>query len=844
MSKNRMSTLRLGGLITEPNEYGVYPPGACKVANNVLFRSIGNVDTATDVGVGYAVDASGQDIYHQQALRDGSQLWFCCDQVSGATSIVSGTQLLYPLEPLTSLNELFNRTWMRTIVMRDRIFVNGVTGVYCIDSTAPTSTTRVRRCGLPQPTVYSFSSDVGTVIPGNTVVGYRAVLRRKLGDYEIVSPPSSKVRFTNYLDRRPIVFATSHWVADVETGVEYTLDLYRSQGLNVGTAGVILDRELLQVIPPDPYSRVLQVPALQSTAISTPDGTNRSYYISEYQQMEAPYYESVGQGLYTDDSNEGPLSINFAPPGCKVMGSWNDQAFYGNVQDPPELTFQVPGGLGDDSSASAPDGWGAQGVGSVSVSGTFTSGSPTMTVSSTDAAKLAVGQRVTCPTAYPAGWRRLVGISGTTITLSANSTATTTASAWVHDILSINGVEYAVSSPGYILLLTGVGNIGGTIDFFSSRPADELNDFRPIDITLRAYDGKSFTIKATRGYNYSPPLPEWDETAMTVGPTQRPNILKWSKPDEPEAVPLGNSTSVGSGEILGFESTKDSAFVFCSDGIYQLVGYSNNFQLVLVAKDYVVSSPKATCSMLDRCFAISNRGLIEVTAQGVSELSNGIFDPQSLGAGFSVAGPAYQESDRLQLHADPTHRELVLLLKGSDSTQPSQLIVYNLLTKAFSTVQLSNPRVTSLGYNPQSGTPGELGHLWVASRDSISALPKVAPWSNGAPLQPTVLLQPFYGQADSEAFTSKKWCSVEWLFERPTVHPVVQGFYENLDQVECQGTMKPSNDMSKIRLGVPRSLARRRSIGPGFSIPDPAEAYTLKGCSVTYSPVNLKGDKT
>lgn len=835
---SRISSLRITGLITEPNEYGTYAPGACKVAHNVLFRDVGIVDTATDVGTGYALGVLSRDVILAQPLTNGSMLWLCQDVISGATTIIAGQTNIPPGSPLTTLNGKFDPVWVKSMVMRDRIFLNGTNGVYCIDSTEPDSTAKVRRCGLAQPHILGASQVITTTggIVAGTNVGYRAVTRKKIGNYEIVSPPS--YIFRKYYNQN---FYTQLTVVanalSPDDNSSYLLDIYRSAGLPLGTT-LPVDWHLTV---PNPYNRVFQKDGRARTSGTGVVAGQYYHQLTDYQGMTAPYYQSVGTGLYTDDSNEGALAINFAPPACKVMGSWNDQAFYGNITDTPQISFQIPGGIGTDNGSADAD-WYKRGIGWTQMSITRTGGSPDITVTSNEALRFSPGQLIWGP-GWPAGGVRVLSVNGTTITMDQPATTSGTGDTEISDMMMINGQEAPLITHSSISLICGILNHGAVLEVYASPGnLDEYTDFRPVDVTIRAYDGKSFTIKVTNGSKYSPPLPEWDEPAVIVSPETRPNVLKWSKPDEPEAVPLGNSTSVGSGEILAFESTKDSAFVFCSDGIYQLIGYSDNFQLILVAKDYIISSPRATCSMLDRVFAITNRGLIEVTSQGITELSSGIFDPASLGSQYSVAGPGYQETSRLQLHADPTHLELILLLKGADSTQTSQLIVYNVYTKTFSTVELANSRITALGYNPTTGTPGEPGQVWVASRDG-TPFPKVAPWQGGPPLDPTILLQPFYGRSETETFTSKKWTSVEWLWERPIQHPMVVGYYDTLDTPDASGVMRATNDLSKIRLGVPRRVARRTSISPGIHIPDAQEVYRLKGVSVQYHPISIKGDE-
>ena len=94
----------------------------------------------------------------------------------------------------------------------------------------------------------------------------------------------------------------------------------------------------------------------------------------------------------------------------------------------------------------------------------------------------------------------------------------------------------------------------------------------------------AFTVRATHGAEFSPPLPVYGASATTASTSKSdvlPNGLSWSSPDEPEHVPPKFSALVGARKkaILGMATTRDSLFLLKEDGVYRVTGTNGDFRV-------------------------------------------------------------------------------------------------------------------------------------------------------------------------------------------------------------------------------------------------------------------------
>jgi len=173
-----------------------------------------------------------------------------------------------------------------------------------------------------------------------------------------------------------------------------------------------------------------------------------------------------------------------------------------------------------------------------------------------------------------------------------------------------------------------------------------------------------FTIRASNGANYQPPLPTLAQTAESVTRPRRKNGMAWTEKGQPEAVTQYGVTS--NGTVYGAVATSQGMAIFTSEGIYFLTGtggsssagfdWANN----RVDSQTMLRGPKACCRLGDMVYAATNNGLVSIDGGGaVKEIST-----SALGlVGVSLA---FNQNDRTELVADEQTGDVYCCFDGTN----------------------------------------------------------------------------------------------------------------------------------------------------------------------------------
>jgi hypothetical protein len=116
-------------------------------------------------------------------------------------------------------------------------------------------------------------------------------------------------------------------------------------------------------------------------------------------------------------------------------------------------------------------------------------------------------------------------------------------------------------------------------------------------------------------------------SALTTADTRARGRLYWSKPQEPEAVPVLQFTDVGdkNKDILALVPLERVLLVFKEDGVYSVSGSAPSSWLVQdVDRSLRLVAPQAVCVLGGVCYAWTNRGMMAVTESGAQMLSGPI----------------------------------------------------------------------------------------------------------------------------------------------------------------------------------------------------------------------------
>lgn len=134
--------------------------------------------------------------------------------------------------------------------------------------------------------------------------------------------------------------------------------------------------------------------------------------------------------------------------------------------------------------------------------------------------------------------------------------------------------------------------------------------------------GAQFFLTSNVGSQFNPTLPS---TGTTVGSTNEvsPNRIFFSKPQQPEAVPLANYIDVGpkDREIKRIIALRDSLFIFKEDGIYRLSGDVAPFTIAPFDFSTQVLAADTAVVLNNQIYAMSTQGVCTVTDTGVSIIS-------------------------------------------------------------------------------------------------------------------------------------------------------------------------------------------------------------------------------
>lgn len=214
-----------------------------------------------------------------------------------------------------------------------------------------------------------------------------------------------------------------------------------------------------------------------------------------------------------------------------------------------------------------------------------------------------------------------------------------------------------------------------------------LNDL-PGQILLeeRGIGGSAFSIRASRPASWTPTGIPTSTDAETSTNDNFPNGLSWSKPFQPESVPLVNQVQVGtkSAAILRIIPLKDSLIILKEDGIYRLTGYYPNFDIELLDSSARIIGSETPAILNNQIYCLTDQG-VTVISDSVKIISRPIENEiiklitESLALVKSIAFGVSYEAER---------RYYLLLPTTATDTTPNQMFVYNVFTQAWTRTTL------------------------------------------------------------------------------------------------------------------------------------------------------------
>lgn len=792
------SIVRPLGLVTQPNRMGGFAPGALSFANGAAMRSPGLLTKLPSwaaysaAGSIWAVNPSTPHLLLPLDSKtmclgvSGGGVW---DQrfVDAAASFgnqLNGTTPYFPWTFDSAGSVFATRN-------RDRILLNSNKGILINDDIAPASNGAAlpRMAGLaplPLSATESTSGTVSALLAGQ-VCALTIVWRRKFSDnYEIVSPPSPPVAVGALVASNVAVL--SQWDAT-------------SLGVNRPIAGDVIEiyRTRSQAVSVSLGNVFYLTASITLTAAQIAAKT------AGYTDTTPDDRVSSGRELYSNPGQTTPLSFKLAPPLAKALATFKGYTFYGYRTDAAKIDLTVLGGISATLPAGTPSAR-LNGIGLRVLTGTFVSGSPTVTaISAADIVGIAVGQ-VLLPGPF-AGGLTITAVGATTITMSGNANANTTVAFTTVDALLFpegtisvidwsalsNQLPYAVDYSVFASATEPPVATPGTPYGITYSP-------RQFAIARTRAGGGTFTIKASNPQNYQPKLPATTDTALTVSPTVVKNGLAWSEQGQPEAVPPVNTLTVGSGEIYAMHPTRDALWIFASDGLWRLSGTGGaagtaagfDWRVDPVDSTLSLSAPHAACVLRDTVYAYTSRGLVAISDSGIQELSSGVINDL-------LPGPPFSATASIQVAAHEGEDEIwVLAVSGGVTT----IFVYNVLQNAWT---------NSFGSND-----GTVDVILAYARYTQKMM--TMPPTGAAPLfTESTLFQPLTFQYQTlyngNPFTLKRWQDATFVARPGDAGNGIIPLFNNVTRPSSQ-LVSQYND-SRVTFTIPRNAP---AVGNGLNV--------------------------
>lgn len=426
--------------------------------------------------------------------------------------------------------------------------------------------------------------------------------------------------------------------------------------------------------------------------VATITVTATSYFPSAIDNV-AP--AAMGAVLYTSPSRGGTSQQNERPPACAMATLFRKSVFFANTRGPKNLKISYT------VSATALTGV-ATGIGTRVYTGDVTAGSPTiLNVSST--VGLEKGMVLTTSTSFSGQW--IVNIVGTTITMSSNNLFATAVGTTLnfHDAVSVSGLFGGSwqRANSFLTSLFVQNPLGGMTARDVTPSESGFGITQVLEAMLRGTT--SVTIKATKGSEYNPPLPNFDATAREFDQDTWPGAIYWSKPDEPEHVRSIDYAYVGDQgkAILGLIPTRDALFVVKEDGIFRLTGSDGVWRVDPFDPTARCVLPGSVRALRGRGVFLGDRGVaivsdesgIELASAAINDLVKPLVD-QVL-AGWASTG-FYELPGMAGGNASCVYeRESEYTLARGSTVAP---LVYNDLTGAWTTLAYYGHANESLSY--------------------------------------------------------------------------------------------------------------------------------------------------
>lgn len=725
------------GIITEPNKLGLIPAGALSSMTDCVERSPGVIENmrawqSVAVVGGYAsttmmflIVPPGPQVLvltNNTATSSWIYQWFDLDT---GNQTFWNTLGLFGLSTYNQSIPLADQPHLTYAIIGNQLHVNTYSTVLVWDTYDPQTSTdaRPRQSGIQAPGLTMWTQAFpGTAIPAGKWVAYTATVERRIGDKLAISAPSAATYAHNLSTTAEanqtvrVLLSTAGAYDGFREGD--VVKVYRTRAKPHGFAGT----------PYVAYQAGEEVGAEYLRAL-THTITAADISALSVDLVDSTPEPNLGEALYTNQSRSSAAAAAEPAPSLEAIVPYKGHLFGFGPTDVPRVQLRPRGFFGAVSSTASqlPDQVFLSGLGEAVITGcTYANGGTTVTVSPTSQlAKVARGMQVS-----GTGISAIVqSVGGSSFTIAPAATAAGAGvSLTVYDLIELGAAGAAANNfitdwpvfngstsddPGYKAAALVLKLPAQTMaSEFRAQPTDGFALSARTNTDAR----HPLTVRASRGQNFDPEVPNLLDAAREYEPLYQSNGLVWSELNEPEAWPLTNKDYFSHGEFCGAAATKDAIIAFYTDSIWRISGTGGSagkgydWRYDPIATGITLQGSQLLTSHGDKVYALTSEGFIVIEESSViRNISQGrvhdqLSTPPWSDGPYSIATAGF-------MFADEEHNEIVFREPGAAA---GRMWVYNIDTDRLSQT-ISHAEPTHGGYSRYLRAPlviGRDGATW------------------------------------------------------------------------------------------------------------------------------------
>jgi hypothetical protein len=237
----------------------------------------------------------------------------------------------------------------------------------------------------------------------------------------------------------------------------------------------------------------------------------------------------------------------------------------------------------------------------------------------------------------------------------------------------------SISSPTVVTSPAHGLSTGSYVRFYNSNSVPSLDgDYQ---VTVTGTDTFTVPLNVTSAGNEG----YWvtSERVVESDNDVKQNRVFFSKPKQPEAVPLYAYVDVGSADapIKRIIALRDSVFLFKPDGIFRITGEDiSSFRVSLLDNTATIKGPETAIAFDNQIYTYSDQGVIAVSDNGVAIISRPIEATLQ-----QISSSLYDnfETASFAVSYESSRQYMLFTVTSQDDTYATQAFIFNSVTQSW-----------------------------------------------------------------------------------------------------------------------------------------------------------------